>query len=543
MRRAALAAAVAAVLAAAPGAEARPWEWVQGTDVVASPDGRNVYAAGATTLSFAVDPASGALSLIGYTEPGASSPQMAISPDGRFVYVARGEPFPAGAIHVMSRDPATGLLTHIGNFLGGSTAAVGFVEDLEIAPDGRHLYAAGRNPARITVYERDPSSGGLTQSQALFRQPHLESLAFVSDLAIAPDGRHVYAVGGGILLLSRDPATGALTNTGPVTSDSKTDQAVAVSADGGQVFGGRTSIDAWRRNGDGALTHLGHAALAEPGCGPCDEGEMIVPAPDGQSVFTAEDGGLVEATTAPDAAPAFRRRYAGVPGLGRPNAMAWRADGRYAYVASTSRGGRDGAVAAFRRTGDGLELVNAAGPSFDVPALPTVSQPPTVTIDDGAIYTNDREVEVTVDNNPYTSSIQLSNAEDLAGARTQRIVLPRQTYSWTLATSGPERSVKRVHVRFLTIDDKDKRLFDDIILDERPPEVVAARIDGRRLILKARDNRSGVERMQVTTSRKKPGKARSYRRVVSVSRKTKALHVRVLDGAGNTSKWRTVRRP
>lgn len=560
MRRTAAIAAALAALALAPGTSAAEYDWSEANDVVTSPDGRNVYAAGANTLSFSADPDSGALTLIGHTEPGASQPQMAISPDGRFVYVGRGYDYPTGAIYVMSRDTASGLLTHEDTFTGGDpgTAAIGPIQDLEMSVDGRQLYVAERNPDLVAVYQRDVETGALTQRQVLYRGAELP-VAYALDLAGSPDGRHLYVAGSNIGILRRDPATGLLSAAGTAQDDSS-DFAVAVSADGSRVYGGMTSVDSWRRNAEsGALEHLGHGQFTEQSCGACESGRMIVTAPDGRSVFSSSpaEAALLEARPTDDGL-ALERRYVngenGVRGMGHPNAMAWSADGRFAYVASaeyvgrggsyySSRGG-NGAVAAFRRTATGLDFAGAIGPGIQVgEAQPTAYRRPAITINDGALYTNDPNVEVAVVNAPGTASLRMSNSDDFSAVPAWRIAGAEQTFRWRLAGSGPERSVKRVHVRFTPNQQPEIRLFDDIILDERPPELLAARIRGSRLVLKARDNRSGVKRVQVAASRKRPGKARKFKSSVPVGRSARVLHVRVFDGAGNGSSWRIARRP
>jgi hypothetical protein len=87
---------------------------------------------------------------------------------------------------------------------------------------------------------------------------------------------------------------------------------------------------------------------------------------------------------------------------------------------------------------------------------------------------------------------------------------------------------------------------DDIILDQTPPQVVSAslkRVGTRTLVtLKARDDRSGVRRVQVTRNRRKPGRALAFARVLRVPGAPRKLYVRVRDGAGNYSAWRSARR-
>lgn len=537
--------AALALALAAPAAAAAPFHWVDAHDVVVAPDGRHVYAAGGQTLSFRVLDG-GALELLGHTEPGAFEPEIAISPDGRHVYVGRGQPFPKGGIYVMSRDPGTGLLTHESTFVNEGAAGLsplGAISAIEMGPDGRQLYVAQRNPELVTVFDRDPETGALTQAQAIYK-PELPT-AHASGLAIAPDGRQVFVAGSGLGSLSRDTATGRL--SGGTTHPGFGDRdEVAVTADGRRVYAGVNRVDTWRRDPEtGGLEHLSTADVAPPDCR-CDSGRVLSAAPDGRSVFAANPPHpSLSQADATETGLAFARRHTngedGITGLDHPSGMAWSPDGRYAFVTS-AREHRFGSIAAFRRTEAGLDFAGAVGPGIEVAAPWGIWQRPAITVNDGAIYTNDPDVRVTVTNPNVVASVRLSNGADFAGSALQRLTATEQTYGWRLAGSGPERSVKRVYVRFTPVTGEPVEIFDDVILDERPPELQQARIEGKRLLLKARDNRSGVRRLQVTTSRKKPGKARAYRRSVTVGGRARLLHVRVIDGAGNTSKWRIARR-
>jgi hypothetical protein len=170
---------------------------------------------------------------------------------------------------------------------------------------------------------------------------------------------------------------------------------------------------------------------------------------------------------------------------------------------------------------------------------------PAVSVNDGAIYTNTPDVTVTV-YCPRVASARLSHtAGQFAGSSPMRVFGLETHLPWRLDTLTATRDVKRVHLRFtpMRAGESFPEIFDDIILDQRPPEVVTALITGSRLKLKARDNRSGVKRVQVTTNRKKPGKARGFSSRVKLSGRPRSVHVRVLDGAGNRSKWRVARRP
>jgi Big-like domain-containing protein/lactonase family protein with 7-bladed beta-propeller/WD40 repeat protein len=94
---------------------------------------------------------------------------ISISPDDRFVYITD-----AGnhSIHVLSRNSATGALAETQCLSDqttpptGCTSArvIGDVQSVVISPDGLHAYAAQFGNG-ISVFDRDPQTGQLTQKQ------------------------------------------------------------------------------------------------------------------------------------------------------------------------------------------------------------------------------------------------------------------------------------------------------------------------------------------------------------------------------------------
>jgi 6-phosphogluconolactonase (cycloisomerase 2 family) len=560
-RRLSIAVFAAAVLATAGSAQAAEFNWSEASDIVASPDGRHVYAAGHQTLSFRVDQSSGALELIGHTEPGGHyHPAMAMARGGRFVYVATGSStVSTQSIHVMSRDADSGLLTLEESFRGRGD--IGAVTALAASADGTQLYVGQGAPLSVAVYDVDPNSGALSERQRLYAE-ELPSAAY--DIAPSADGRHVYLAGDSVGILARDPQTGLLSTAGTGYHHG-TMWAVTVSPDDLRVYGGMTDVDTWRRDpGTGALEFSSHDERPDSetgGCFRCDEGQFISVAPDGRAVFTAAESRRTLVQWRPtETGLAYERKYVdgqgGIRGIANPMEMAWTPDGRFAFVVAsvyqtpeyTSSSGQGGSVATFRRTSDGLEYVSSLGPGFEVEDIgcrPGSAGYRGVTIEDGVFYTNSPDVTVNV-LCAGGGSVRLSNVEgDFAGARAMRVVGSETRLPWRLDTSGVQRDVKRVHVRFTSFQGgvPQSDLFDDIILDQRPPELITARLRSSRLRLKARDNRSGVKRLQVTTSKSRPGKARSYTSTPKVKGNPRKLFVRVFDGAGNPSKWKVARRP
>jgi hypothetical protein len=136
------------------------------------------------------------------------------------------------------------------------------------------------------------------------------------------------------------------------------------------------------------------------------------------------------------------------------------------------------------------------------------------------------------------SSVRLSNSTDFGGVLARRLE-PGREYEWTLAETG---GVRHVHARFMgRAGGPERELSAPIVLDERPPRVLAARLTGNVLRIRARDNRSGVRRLRFE---RRPGAAvrkLRYRPRIVLRRATARSRIRVVDRAGNRSRWRRVR--
>lgn len=115
-----------------------------------------------------------------------------------------------------------------------------------MSPDGRNLYATGRQEDALAVFERDLITGLLS-----FVQVRRDGLAGVDGLnsadmvAISPDGSRVYVTGGldnALAIFDRDASDGKLTYVGLQQDNASGVQGmdgaagIAVSPDGSHVF-------------------------------------------------------------------------------------------------------------------------------------------------------------------------------------------------------------------------------------------------------------------------------------------------------------------
>lgn len=261
--------------------------------VTVSADGRFVYAASyksgheAGLSVFARDPLTGALSQLagtagcltadgaslagagtcavarGFEEPG-DGHDVAITPDGRFLYLAAQNNFtPGTSILIFARNPATGALAQLPG-TEGCISRLGFsgqctvnalldgAAGLTLSSDGRFLYATGdgnaTGPGRVLAFSVNAASGALTQIQCLAQGAVAgcsegRVLGDEKALTISADGTHAYGAdyAFGLSIFDRDPATGLLTQkpgTAGCVTGTGLEEAKKVTCAAGRVLAG-----------------------------------------------------------------------------------------------------------------------------------------------------------------------------------------------------------------------------------------------------------------------------------------------------------------
>jgi DNA-binding beta-propeller fold protein YncE len=154
---------------------------------------------------------------------------VAVSPDGRFAYVAA---FSADALVVMDRNPATGALSfrscvsQSGAAPGAPGRAMNGPSDVELTPDGSQVVVATRS-AGLAVFNRNATTGTLTQlpgqAGCVERQFQTEGCLPVNGINVGegtlsvrfgpgadPTDVYLGSPNGTILTLERTPGTGTL---------------------------------------------------------------------------------------------------------------------------------------------------------------------------------------------------------------------------------------------------------------------------------------------------------------------------------------------
>jgi 6-phosphogluconolactonase len=140
------------------------------------PGGRRVYVLGeldGQVYAFDYDAGRGTLTrtqTISALPPGFTGPPAAadlhVTPDGRFLYASVRATSTLAAFRI---DPATGALTLI-----GSVPTEDKPRGFNIDPSGRYLLAVGQNSNALSVYAIDPTAGALTRRKqyAVGRNPN-----------------------------------------------------------------------------------------------------------------------------------------------------------------------------------------------------------------------------------------------------------------------------------------------------------------------------------------------------------------------------------
>ena len=143
------------------------------------------------TLSFTDSEKDGTWDVTDLSQP----TSVVIAPGNNHVYAASSG---SNSIILYSRNSFTGRLQQIQTYTDNENGIDGLsqVHDLAISPDGFHLYAAGEAADSVAVFSRDTESGLLT-----FIEKHkngiygVHGLDGVSGILVSPDGKNVYAAG------------------------------------------------------------------------------------------------------------------------------------------------------------------------------------------------------------------------------------------------------------------------------------------------------------------------------------------------------------
>jgi len=198
--------------------------------IAISPDGKNVYvancpnctvrkrgshpgsplpaAAESTIWEYRINPDAGTLSRVGTVATGTGANGIAITPNGRSLYVA------VGAVWQYSINPTSGKL--ITPKSPATVAAPGNAHEIAIAPSGNNAYVVTVANNTVSQYRIDPKTGALSSKPVSTAGTVLHPEA----IKVAPDGKSLYVTSendGELSQYTIDPGTGKIMPKSPAT--------------------------------------------------------------------------------------------------------------------------------------------------------------------------------------------------------------------------------------------------------------------------------------------------------------------------------------
>jgi hypothetical protein len=423
--------------------------------------------------------------------------------------------------------------------------------------EGRELFAVAVSPTG-DIYVIEAASDG---SEAIVRYDSgLNEVGrwpgvSISDLALNADGRYLYVNSDhdGIMRFDLKTPIPALTAS---RSEPQTGQRVSFDASATKVPFSHISKYEWDLDGDGVFeTDTGVTPTAARTYGSPGHVDVRMRATAAESGVTGTatvplEVGPSSAAVAATPNPALTGQVVTLDASGSvlpdsdPNAYAWDLDGNGSF--ETLTGATPTATTTFANRGEVTPRVRVTRPAGRVDeASVTVDVRPAppegavgISINDGDQFTNDPQVQLHVVWPQFAQQVVLSNDGGFAHARTAQV---DATIPWRLQESGPERLPKTIYGRF---DSSTQTFQDDIILDQTRPRILTAEIRNTKarpvLTVRASDNLSGVGRMQVTSSRKRPGSWRKFKGKITLASRGPRW-IRVRDRASNRSSWRLAR--
>lgn len=259
----------------------------------------------------------------------------------------------------------------------------------------------------------------------------------------------------------------------------------------------------------------------------------------------------------------FKASSASVAASGEFSKYEWDLDGDGVYEISTTTNEVHQKI--FSSVGSfavNMRLTSKGGETgVDSRTIRVFPKPPTgepgVSINSGSSFTNSKSVKLNLVWPEYVTEARISNDGGFASSKTTTVKV-NSIVDWELDDSVKGIFTKIIYVRFNTEDVfANKTYSDDIILDTTAPSIEASQASltsgTLQVQMKATDDLTGVDKVEVATD--KTSVVKPYATAVSVpaadlglsvsssgvhSAAAVSLRVRVSDGAGNWSDWKSL---
>jgi hypothetical protein len=205
--------------------------------------------------------------------------------------------------------------------------------------------------------------------------------------------------------------------------------------------------------------------------------------------------------------------------------------------------------------GFGFDAANEVSRTFTILLSPPLGEPG-VSIKDGAVYHNSKQVTLNLIWPEYATSVRISNDGGFATSKTQTKDLAA-SIDWELDDSIKGIFTKVVYVRFNGVADTTRTYSDDIILDTTAPVVESASAEALSgsiaVLVEATDDITGVNKIEIengTTTITKDYAAKVSVPLAEIAWSVSAMGVqklaansikiRVSDKAGNWSAYKAL---
>ena len=188
--------------------------------IAVSPDGNFVYIAGEQSNALSVfkrDARTGKLDWHQVLKSGQHKAaglngafSVAASPDGAFVYLSSGRFHGTDAITVFKKQN-DGTLQFVEELINYTDKLERFVggNEITLSPDGKRAYAVGSRSDSLVVFDRNPATGTLKQTQFLVDNfKGVGPMVMPGGVEVSPDGRFVYVASEGSSALTIFQRTG-----------------------------------------------------------------------------------------------------------------------------------------------------------------------------------------------------------------------------------------------------------------------------------------------------------------------------------------------
>jgi sugar lactone lactonase YvrE len=252
---------------------------------------------------------------------------------------------------------------------------------------------------------------------------------------------------------------------------------------------------------DLVFDHAGQLFIADLGAGQIYKATPNEPIPPTANQLTINGGALV--TTSANVRLDVSAANADESRMGL--AMSFSNDGAtwgdwepYAATSSWQLAGEDGAKTVYGR------FKNSAGALSQIVSDTiildrSVQSEYGMTINNGAVYTNRTDVQLTISAKPGTAEMQVSNDGGFNGVAWEPYTSHKR---WQITRYRQQEVTRLVYIRFRDVDGNVSSMYlDDIILDVNPPgghAQIANTGQGIQLSLTATDDVSGVEGMRLS---------------------------------------------